>query len=157
MVITELPMSIYKKLVHIQAKGMTLIKCKFVPNSECVLNVTLVRSVVLSWFSMEQVVDLKAEGLWEEMLDEFQPEIVIQDWWVNEHYLSQPFPHNRLCMISHHCGLIRFVGASIDDNMFSTSQRIENTVMINIKVQILFDRTNQVFWKVNQKTKYMRL
>ncbi|AWP00534.1 Nonspecific cytotoxic cell receptor protein-1 [Scophthalmus maximus] len=34
-----------------------------------------------SWFSMEQVVDLKAEGLWEEMLDEFQPEIVIQDWY----------------------------------------------------------------------------
>ena len=34
---------------------------------------------------MKQVVDLKAEGLWEELLDEFQPEIVIQDWWVNEH------------------------------------------------------------------------
>ncbi|XP_040907554.1 F-box only protein 50 [Toxotes jaculatrix] len=34
-----------------------------------------------SWFSMEQVVDLKAEGLWEELLDEFQPEIVIQDWY----------------------------------------------------------------------------
>ena len=36
--------------------------------------------VVLSWFSMEQVVDLKAEGLWDELLDDFQPEIVIQDW-----------------------------------------------------------------------------
>lgn len=35
---------------------------------------------VLSWFSMEQIVDLKAEGLWEELLDDFQPEIVIQDW-----------------------------------------------------------------------------
>ncbi|XP_041657364.1 F-box only protein 50 [Cheilinus undulatus] len=34
-----------------------------------------------SWFSMEQVVDLKAEGLWDELLDEFQPEIVIQDWY----------------------------------------------------------------------------
>nr|ADD84669.1 nonspecific cytotoxic cell receptor protein-1 [Epinephelus coioides] len=34
-----------------------------------------------SWFSMEQVVDLKAEGLWEELLDDFQPEIVIQDWY----------------------------------------------------------------------------
>ncbi|XP_023273450.1 F-box only protein 50 [Seriola lalandi dorsalis] len=34
-----------------------------------------------SWFSMEQVVDLKAEGLWEKLLDEFQPEIVIQDWY----------------------------------------------------------------------------
>ncbi|XP_076017556.1 F-box only protein 50 [Genypterus blacodes] len=34
-----------------------------------------------SWFSMEQVVDLKAEGLWEELLDEFQPEILIQDWY----------------------------------------------------------------------------
>ncbi|KAG8008190.1 F-box only protein 50 [Nibea albiflora] len=34
-----------------------------------------------SWFTMEQVVDLKAEGLWDELLDEFQPEIVIQDWY----------------------------------------------------------------------------
>ncbi|XP_029375035.1 F-box only protein 50 [Echeneis naucrates] len=34
-----------------------------------------------SWFSMEQVVDLKAEGLWDELLDEFQPEIAIQDWY----------------------------------------------------------------------------
>lgn len=41
--------------------------------------------LALSWFTMEQVVDLKAEGLWEELLDDFQPEIVIQDWWVNEH------------------------------------------------------------------------
>lgn len=36
---------------------------------------------VLSWFTMEQVVDLKAEGLWDELLDAFQPEIVIQDWY----------------------------------------------------------------------------
>ncbi|XP_029029862.1 F-box only protein 50 [Betta splendens] len=34
-----------------------------------------------SWFSMEQVVDLKAEGLWDKLLDEFQPAIVIQDWY----------------------------------------------------------------------------
>uniref|UniRef100_A0A3Q1FYR6 P1, F-box associated domain containing n=1 Tax=Acanthochromis polyacanthus TaxID=80966 RepID=A0A3Q1FYR6_9TELE len=34
-----------------------------------------------SWFTMEQVVDLKAEGLWDELLDAFQPEIVIQDWY----------------------------------------------------------------------------
>ncbi|KAM8899854.1 F-box only protein 50-like [Spinachia spinachia] len=34
-----------------------------------------------SWFTMEQVVDLKAEGLWEELLDDFQPEILIQDWY----------------------------------------------------------------------------
>ncbi|KAJ0061472.1 hypothetical protein NL108_001947 [Boleophthalmus pectinirostris] len=34
-----------------------------------------------SWFTMEQMVDLKAEGLWEELLDEFQPEIMIQDWY----------------------------------------------------------------------------
>lgn len=27
--------------------------------------------------------DLKAEGLWDELLDDFQPEIFIQDWWVN--------------------------------------------------------------------------
>lgn len=29
---------------------------------------------------MEQLVDLKAEGLWEDLLDHFQPEIHIQDW-----------------------------------------------------------------------------
>ncbi|XP_054610784.1 F-box only protein 50 isoform X1 [Dunckerocampus dactyliophorus] len=34
-----------------------------------------------SWFSLKQTVDLKAEGLWEELLDDFQPEIVIQDWY----------------------------------------------------------------------------
>ncbi|CAF94966.1 unnamed protein product, partial [Tetraodon nigroviridis] len=34
-----------------------------------------------SWFSTEQLVDLKAEGLWEELLDDFQPEIHIQDWY----------------------------------------------------------------------------
>nr|WDA55070.1 nonspecific cytotoxic cell receptor protein-1 [Oreochromis niloticus] len=34
-----------------------------------------------SWFIMEQVVDLKAERLWDELLDEFQPEIAIQDWY----------------------------------------------------------------------------
>ncbi|XP_008330738.1 F-box only protein 50 [Cynoglossus semilaevis] len=34
-----------------------------------------------SWFSMEQTVDLKAEGLWEELLDDFQPEIFIQDFY----------------------------------------------------------------------------
>ncbi|XP_074528824.1 F-box only protein 50-like [Halichoeres trimaculatus] len=41
------------------------------------------------WLSMEQIVDLKEEGLWDELLDEFQPEIVIQDWYeesrMNEH------------------------------------------------------------------------
>lgn len=37
---------------------------------------------VHSWFSTEQIVDLKAEGLWEELLDDFQPEIIIEDWWV---------------------------------------------------------------------------
>ncbi|KAM9781454.1 F-box only protein 50 [Syngnathus typhle] len=34
-----------------------------------------------SWFTLEQTLDLKAEGLWDELLDEFQPEIVIQDWY----------------------------------------------------------------------------
>lgn len=51
-------------------------------------------SLVLSWFTMEQVVDLKAEGLWDELLDEFQPEILIQDWWVNEHHHP---PHPPMC------------------------------------------------------------
>uniref|UniRef100_A0A3Q2ZNM4 P1, F-box associated domain containing n=1 Tax=Kryptolebias marmoratus TaxID=37003 RepID=A0A3Q2ZNM4_KRYMA len=34
-----------------------------------------------SWFSLEQVVDLKAEGLCDQLLDDVQPEIVIQDWY----------------------------------------------------------------------------
>ncbi|CAL1573996.1 unnamed protein product [Knipowitschia caucasica] len=34
-----------------------------------------------SWFTMEQLVDLKAEGLWDQLLDDFQPEIRIQDWY----------------------------------------------------------------------------
>ncbi|XP_066517080.1 F-box only protein 50 [Hoplias malabaricus] len=33
------------------------------------------------WFSMEQRVDLKAEGLWDEFLDQFQPDIAIEDWY----------------------------------------------------------------------------
>ncbi|XP_056602271.1 F-box only protein 50 [Triplophysa dalaica] len=33
------------------------------------------------WFSLEQRVDLKAKGLWDQLLDEFQPEIVIEDWY----------------------------------------------------------------------------
>ncbi|XP_051950588.1 F-box only protein 50-like [Xyrauchen texanus] len=33
------------------------------------------------WFSLEQRVDLNAEGLWGQLLDEFQPEIVIEDWY----------------------------------------------------------------------------
>uniref|UniRef100_A0AAV2JFP5 FBA domain-containing protein n=1 Tax=Knipowitschia caucasica TaxID=637954 RepID=A0AAV2JFP5_KNICA len=34
-----------------------------------------------SWHTLEQLVDLKAEGLWEALLDEFRPEILIQDWY----------------------------------------------------------------------------
>ncbi|XP_061660353.1 F-box only protein 50 [Syngnathoides biaculeatus] len=34
-----------------------------------------------TWFTLEQTVDLNAEGLWGEMLDDFQPQIVIQDWY----------------------------------------------------------------------------
>ncbi|KAM8835509.1 F-box only protein 50 [Synchiropus picturatus] len=34
-----------------------------------------------SWFTLEQVVDLKAEGLWNELMDGFQPEIKVQDWY----------------------------------------------------------------------------
>lgn len=54
-----------------------------------VVSITLVCGGVPSWFTMEQVVDLKAEGLWDELLDEFQPEIAIQDWWVNKHKYKQ--------------------------------------------------------------------
>lgn len=32
-----------------------------------------------SWFTMEQRVDLKAAGLWDELLDGFRPDIVIED------------------------------------------------------------------------------
>lgn len=38
-----------------------------------------------SWFTLEQVVDLKAEGLWEDLLDNFQPEIVVQDRYEESH------------------------------------------------------------------------
>uniref|UniRef100_A0A8C6THQ3 P1, F-box associated domain containing n=1 Tax=Neogobius melanostomus TaxID=47308 RepID=A0A8C6THQ3_9GOBI len=38
-----------------------------------------------SWFTLEQAVDLKAEGLWEELLDDFQPEIVVQDRYEESH------------------------------------------------------------------------
>ncbi|KAF5896590.1 F-box only protein 50, partial [Clarias magur] len=34
-----------------------------------------------SWFSLEQRVDLKAEGLWDELLDSFQPDIAVEDWY----------------------------------------------------------------------------
>ncbi|KAJ8275878.1 hypothetical protein COCON_G00076300 [Conger conger] len=34
-----------------------------------------------SWFSLEQTVDLKGEGFWEELLDNFQPDISVQDWY----------------------------------------------------------------------------
>ncbi|XP_062844448.1 F-box only protein 50 [Trichomycterus rosablanca] len=34
-----------------------------------------------SWFTLEQKVDLKAEGLWDELLDNFQPDIAIEDWY----------------------------------------------------------------------------
>ncbi|KAK1154479.1 F-box only protein 50 [Acipenser oxyrinchus oxyrinchus] len=34
-----------------------------------------------SWFTLEQKIDLKGEGLWEELLDVYQPDISIQDWY----------------------------------------------------------------------------
>ncbi|MGH0179262.1 UNVERIFIED_CONTAM: hypothetical protein FKN15_001120 [Acipenser sinensis] len=34
-----------------------------------------------SWFTLEQRIDLKGEGLWEELLDVYQPDISIQDCW----------------------------------------------------------------------------
>ncbi|XP_069042483.1 F-box only protein 50 [Lepisosteus oculatus] len=34
-----------------------------------------------SWFSLEQHVDLKQEGLWDEVLDVYQPDICIKDWY----------------------------------------------------------------------------
>lgn len=52
---------------------------KFISRNEPVVNLTLVCCLVLSWLSIEHDVDLKAEVLWEELLDDFQPEMVIQD------------------------------------------------------------------------------
>ncbi|XP_048841834.1 F-box only protein 50 [Brienomyrus brachyistius] len=34
-----------------------------------------------SWFTLEQKVDLKEEGFWDELLDDFQPDIAIEDWY----------------------------------------------------------------------------
>ncbi|XP_028652994.1 F-box only protein 50 [Erpetoichthys calabaricus] len=34
-----------------------------------------------SWFSLEQRIDLMEEGLWEELMDAYQPDICIQDWY----------------------------------------------------------------------------
>ncbi|KAG7484003.1 hypothetical protein MATL_G00044180 [Megalops atlanticus] len=34
-----------------------------------------------SWLSLEQQVDLKEEGMWDELLDQYQPDIAIQDWY----------------------------------------------------------------------------
>ncbi|XP_041090433.1 F-box only protein 50 [Polyodon spathula] len=34
-----------------------------------------------SWFTLEQRINLKGEGLWEELLDVYQPDICIQDWY----------------------------------------------------------------------------
>ncbi|CAJ1064651.1 F-box only protein 50-like [Xyrichtys novacula] len=63
-----------------------------------------------SWFTMEQVVDLKAEGLWNELLDGFQPEIVIQDWYeesdLNEYIYElhvKLLGADKSTVISEHC------------------------------------------------------
>lgn len=42
----------------------------------------VVWSFSLSWFTLEQRVDLKAEGLWDELLDTFQPDIAVEDWYI---------------------------------------------------------------------------
>lgn len=51
-----------------------------VSKRSCILSDTAFVHLYLRWFSLEQHVDLKAEGLWDQLLDEFQPEIVIEDW-----------------------------------------------------------------------------
>lgn len=35
-----------------------------------------------SWTVKQQCLDLLAEGLWEELLDDEQPDITVMDWWV---------------------------------------------------------------------------
>lgn len=37
-------------------------------------------SLALSWLTLEQRVDLLEEGLWPELLDDFQPDIAVEDW-----------------------------------------------------------------------------
>ena len=32
------------------------------------------------WCRKAQIIDLQAEGYWEELLDKFRPDIVVKDW-----------------------------------------------------------------------------
>ena len=43
-----------------------------------------------SWTVKQQCVDLMAEGLWEELLDDEQPDITVMDWYVPRP--GQPVP-----------------------------------------------------------------
>lgn len=44
------------------------------------------RALSHSWTVKQQCVDLLAEGLWEELLDDEQPDITVMDWYM-------PLPH----------------------------------------------------------------
>ncbi|KAI4905917.1 hypothetical protein NFI96_021201 [Prochilodus magdalenae] len=48
------------------------------------------------WFSMEQRIDLKAEGLWDELLDQFQPDIVVEDCSNNKMIQTEALTENRV-------------------------------------------------------------
>lgn len=53
------------------------------PGKEGALFITLKMQVLSSVPSMclkSQMIDLKAEGYWEELMDTFRPEIVVKDW-----------------------------------------------------------------------------
>lgn len=36
--------------------------------------------LLLSWCSKSQIIDLQAEGYWEELMDTTQPKIIVKDW-----------------------------------------------------------------------------
>lgn len=47
---------------------------------ECQQMAALPRALSHSWTVKQQCVDLLAEGLWEELLDDEQPRITVMDW-----------------------------------------------------------------------------
>ena len=49
---------------------------------ECQQMTALPLALSHSWTVKQQCVDLLAEGLWEELLDDEQPRITVMDWYV---------------------------------------------------------------------------
>ena len=55
-------------------KGTMTQECQQVPDLPC-------RALSRSWTVKQQCVDLLAEGLWEELPDDEQPDITVMDWY----------------------------------------------------------------------------